>query len=97
MQACLIFLYNCTQAFLKHVDFNIVRCAVLASSGFTKVGFVKHFDNRILIISFNLNRHFSHRQMPVQNHYCFFIDYLHVDFYLVWACGTLESINNRVW
>ncbi|KMZ60366.1 putative Pelota [Zostera marina] len=30
------FFENVLQAFLKHVDFNIVRCAVLASSGFTK-------------------------------------------------------------
>ncbi|XP_017627052.1 protein PELOTA 1 isoform X2 [Gossypium arboreum] len=30
------FFENVLQAFLKHVDFNVVRCAVIASPGFTK-------------------------------------------------------------
>ncbi|KAF8038370.1 hypothetical protein BT93_B1029 [Corymbia citriodora subsp. variegata] len=33
---------NVLQAFLKHVDFNVVRCAVIASPGFTKDQFHKH-------------------------------------------------------
>lgn len=28
---------NLFQAFLRHIDFNVVRCAVIASPGFTKV------------------------------------------------------------
>ncbi|KAH9734516.1 protein PELOTA 1 [Citrus sinensis] len=33
---------NMSQAFLKHVDFNVVRCAVIASPGFTKDQFHRH-------------------------------------------------------
>ncbi|KAK6915279.1 eRF1 domain 3 [Dillenia turbinata] len=36
------FFDNVLQAFLKHVDFNIVRCAVIASPGFTKDQFHRH-------------------------------------------------------
>ncbi|KAH6792881.1 Eukaryotic release factor 1 family protein [Perilla frutescens var. hirtella] len=36
------FFENVLQAFLKHVDFNVVRCAVIASPGFTKDQFHKH-------------------------------------------------------
>ncbi|KAJ4955590.1 hypothetical protein NE237_012373 [Protea cynaroides] len=36
------FFENVLQAFLKHVDFNVVRCAVIASSGFTKDQFHHH-------------------------------------------------------
>ncbi|XP_057764603.1 protein PELOTA 1 [Salvia miltiorrhiza] len=36
------FFENILQAFLKHVDFNVVRCAVIASPGFTKDQFHKH-------------------------------------------------------
>ncbi|CAA0836073.1 Protein PELOTA 1 [Striga hermonthica] len=36
------FFDNVLQAFLKHVDFNVVRCAVIASPGFTKDQFHKH-------------------------------------------------------
>lgn len=36
------FFENVLQAFLKHVDFNVVRCAVIASPGFTKDQFLKH-------------------------------------------------------
>ncbi|XP_057471701.1 protein PELOTA 1 [Actinidia eriantha] len=36
------FFENVTQAFLKHVDFNVVRCAVIASPGFTKDQFHRH-------------------------------------------------------
>ncbi|KAL7109088.1 hypothetical protein ACP275_06G153500 [Erythranthe tilingii] len=36
------FFDNVVQAFLKHVDFNVVRCAVIASPGFTKEQFHKH-------------------------------------------------------
>lgn len=36
------FFDNVLQAFLKHVDFNVVRCAVLASPGFTKDQFHRH-------------------------------------------------------
>ncbi|XP_042514410.1 protein PELOTA 1 isoform X2 [Macadamia integrifolia] len=36
------FFENVLQAFLKHVDFNVVRCAVIASSGFTKDQFHRH-------------------------------------------------------
>ncbi|KAL6552688.1 CDP-diacylglycerol--glycerol-3-phosphate 3-phosphatidyltransferase [Orobanche hederae] len=36
------FFDNVLQAFIKHVDFNIVRCAVIASPGFTKDQFHRH-------------------------------------------------------
>ncbi|GER53134.1 pelota, partial [Striga asiatica] len=36
------FFDNVLQAFLKHIDFNVVRCAVIASPGFTKDQFHKH-------------------------------------------------------
>ncbi|PSR98848.1 Protein PELOTA like [Actinidia chinensis var. chinensis] len=36
------FFENVTLAFLKHVDFNVVRCAVIASPGFTKDQFHRH-------------------------------------------------------
>ncbi|KAL8170832.1 hypothetical protein V2J09_022636 [Rumex salicifolius] len=36
------FFENVLQAFLKHVDFKVVRCAVIASPGFTKDQFHKH-------------------------------------------------------
>ncbi|KAL1560175.1 CDP-diacylglycerol--glycerol-3-phosphate 3-phosphatidyltransferase [Salvia divinorum] len=36
------FFENILQAFHKHVDFNVVRCAVIASPGFTKDQFYKH-------------------------------------------------------
>ncbi|KAB2071712.1 hypothetical protein ERO13_A08G224000v2 [Gossypium hirsutum] len=36
------FFENVLQAFLKHVDFNVVRCAVIASPGFTKEQFHRH-------------------------------------------------------
>ncbi|KAK9138598.1 hypothetical protein Sjap_009192 [Stephania japonica] len=36
------FFENVLQAFLKHVDFKIVRCAVIASPGFTKDQFHRH-------------------------------------------------------
>ncbi|KAJ8763776.1 hypothetical protein K2173_003558 [Erythroxylum novogranatense] len=36
------FFENVLQAFLKHVDFSIVRCAVIASPGFTKDQFHHH-------------------------------------------------------
>ncbi|XP_021890898.1 protein PELOTA 1 [Carica papaya] len=36
------FFENVLQAFLKHVDFNVVRCAVVASPGFTKDQFHRH-------------------------------------------------------
>lgn len=36
------FFENVLQAFLKHIDFNIVRCAVIASPGFTKDQFHRH-------------------------------------------------------
>ncbi|KAL8538967.1 hypothetical protein ACS0TY_000825 [Phlomoides rotata] len=36
------FFENVLQAFLKNVNFNIVRCAVIASPGFTKDQFYKH-------------------------------------------------------
>ncbi|KAL5540405.1 hypothetical protein UlMin_042428 [Ulmus minor] len=36
------FFENVVQAFLKHVDFNVVRCAVIASPGFTKDQFHRH-------------------------------------------------------
>ncbi|KMT13711.1 hypothetical protein BVRB_4g080930 [Beta vulgaris subsp. vulgaris] len=36
------FFENVMQAFLKHVDFNVVRCAVIASPGFTKDQFHRH-------------------------------------------------------
>ncbi|KAL3623331.1 CDP-diacylglycerol--glycerol-3-phosphate 3-phosphatidyltransferase [Castilleja foliolosa] len=36
------FFDNVLQAFLKHVDFNVVRCAVIASPGFTKDQFHRH-------------------------------------------------------
>ncbi|KAL9273726.1 PELOTA 1-like protein, partial [Drosera capensis] len=36
------FFENVLQAFLKHVDFKVVRCAVIASSGFTKDQFHRH-------------------------------------------------------
>lgn len=36
------FFDNVLQAFMKHVDFNVVRCAVIASPGFTKDQFHKH-------------------------------------------------------
>ncbi|XP_024031002.1 protein PELOTA 1 [Morus notabilis] len=36
------FFENVLQAFLKHVDFNVVRCAVIASPGFTKDQFHRH-------------------------------------------------------
>ncbi|KAK9692174.1 hypothetical protein RND81_09G245900 [Saponaria officinalis] len=36
------FFENVLQAFLKHVDFNVVRCAVIASPGFTKDQFHSH-------------------------------------------------------
>ncbi|XP_073314823.1 protein PELOTA 1-like isoform X2 [Primulina huaijiensis] len=36
------FFDNVLLAFLKHVDFNIVRCAVIASPGFTKDQFHRH-------------------------------------------------------
>ncbi|PIA45054.1 hypothetical protein AQUCO_01700541v1 [Aquilegia coerulea] len=36
------FFENVLQAFLKHVDFNVVRCAVIASPGFTKDQFHKY-------------------------------------------------------
>ncbi|KAH7543430.1 hypothetical protein FEM48_Zijuj02G0183200 [Ziziphus jujuba var. spinosa] len=39
----LLLLFFCfEQAFLKHVDFNVVRCAVIASPGFTKDQFHRH-------------------------------------------------------
>eukprot|EP00258_Populus_trichocarpa_P033137 XP_024449156.1 protein PELOTA 1 [Populus trichocarpa] len=37
------FFEHLLQAFLKHVDFNVVRCAVIASPGFTKVWILHHF------------------------------------------------------
>ncbi|XP_059439225.1 protein PELOTA 1 [Corylus avellana] len=36
------FFDNVLQAFLKHVDFSVVRCAVIASPGFTKDQFHRH-------------------------------------------------------
>ncbi|XP_057547176.1 protein PELOTA 1 [Amaranthus tricolor] len=36
------FFENVLQAFLKHIDFKIVRCAVIASPGFTKDQFHRH-------------------------------------------------------
>ncbi|XP_041000765.1 protein PELOTA 1 [Juglans microcarpa x Juglans regia] len=36
------FFENVLQAFLKHVDFTVVRCAVIASPGFTKDQFHRH-------------------------------------------------------
>ncbi|VYS60780.1 unnamed protein product [Arabidopsis thaliana] len=36
------FFENVVQAFLKHVDFSVVRCAVIASPGFTKDQFHRH-------------------------------------------------------
>lgn len=36
------FFDNVLMAFLKHVDFNVVRCAVIASPGFTKEQFHRH-------------------------------------------------------
>ncbi|GMI94217.1 PELOTA [Hibiscus trionum] len=36
------FFENVLQAFIKHVDFNVVRCAVIASPGFTKDQFHRH-------------------------------------------------------
>ncbi|KAG2384738.1 Protein PELOTA 1 [Vigna angularis] len=36
------FFENVMQAFLKHIDFNVVRCAVIASPGFTKDQFHRH-------------------------------------------------------
>ncbi|KMT19530.1 hypothetical protein BVRB_1g011530 [Beta vulgaris subsp. vulgaris] len=36
------FFDNVTQAFLNHVDFDVVRCAVIASPGFTKDQFYRH-------------------------------------------------------
>ncbi|KAL5698316.1 CDP-diacylglycerol--glycerol-3-phosphate 3-phosphatidyltransferase [Ranunculus cassubicifolius] len=36
------FFENVLQAFLKHVDFKVVRCAVIASPGFTKDQFLKY-------------------------------------------------------
>ncbi|KAK4282977.1 hypothetical protein QN277_014285 [Acacia crassicarpa] len=36
------FFDNVLRAFLKHVDFNVVRCAVIASPGFTKDQFHRH-------------------------------------------------------
>lgn len=36
------FFENVLQAFLKHVDFNVVRCAVIASPGFTKDQFHRY-------------------------------------------------------
>ncbi|KAE8651736.1 hypothetical protein Csa_006098 [Cucumis sativus] len=36
------FFDNVLQAFLKYVDFNVVRCAVIASPGFTKDQFHRH-------------------------------------------------------
>ncbi|KAL6977078.1 CDP-diacylglycerol--glycerol-3-phosphate 3-phosphatidyltransferase [Sarracenia purpurea var. burkii] len=36
------FFENVLQAFLKHVDFNVVRCSVIASPGFTKDQFHRH-------------------------------------------------------
>ncbi|XP_074312317.1 protein PELOTA 1-like [Silene latifolia] len=36
------FFENILQAFLKHVDFKVVRCAVIASPGFTKDQFHRH-------------------------------------------------------
>ncbi|KAG8390819.1 hypothetical protein BUALT_Bualt01G0123200 [Buddleja alternifolia] len=36
------FFDNVVQAFLKHVDFKVVRCAVIASPGFTKDQFHRH-------------------------------------------------------
>ncbi|XP_074321116.1 protein PELOTA 1-like [Silene latifolia] len=36
------FFENVLQAFLKHVDFKVVRCAVIASPGFTKDQFHRH-------------------------------------------------------
>ncbi|KAL1810816.1 hypothetical protein ACET3Z_020881 [Daucus carota] len=36
------FFVNVAQAFLKHIDFQVVRCAVIASSGFTKDQFHRH-------------------------------------------------------
>ncbi|XP_031402268.1 protein PELOTA 1 isoform X3 [Punica granatum] len=36
------FFENVLQAFLKHIDFSVVRCAVIASPGFTKDQFHRH-------------------------------------------------------
>ncbi|KAK6289408.1 hypothetical protein POUND7_000949 [Theobroma cacao] len=36
------FFENVLQAFMKHIDFNVVRCAVIASPGFTKDQFHRH-------------------------------------------------------
>ncbi|XP_039015861.1 protein PELOTA 1-like [Hibiscus syriacus] len=36
------FFENVLQAFIKHVDFNVIRCAVIASPGFTKDQFHRH-------------------------------------------------------
>ncbi|KAK4758722.1 hypothetical protein SAY87_020023 [Trapa incisa] len=36
------FFENVLQAFLKHIDFTVVRCAVIASPGFTKDQFHRH-------------------------------------------------------
>ncbi|XP_062144382.1 protein PELOTA 1 [Alnus glutinosa] len=36
------FFENVLQAFLKHVDFSVIRCAVIASPGFTKDQFHRH-------------------------------------------------------
>ncbi|CAF2072359.1 unnamed protein product [Brassica napus] len=36
------FFENVLQAFVKHVDFSVVRCAVIASPGFTKDQFHRH-------------------------------------------------------
>ncbi|OMO92939.1 Translation release factor pelota-like protein [Corchorus capsularis] len=42
LQALKKFFENVLQAFLKHIDFNVVRCAVIASPGFTKDQFHRH-------------------------------------------------------
>nr|GMC96086.1 protein PELOTA 1 [Ipomoea batatas] len=36
------FFNNVVDAFLKHIDFNVIRCAVIASPGFTKDQFHRH-------------------------------------------------------
>ncbi|KAJ9180421.1 hypothetical protein P3X46_008668 [Hevea brasiliensis] len=36
------FFEHVLQAFLKHIDFNVIRCAVIASPGFTKDQFHRH-------------------------------------------------------
>nr|GLL27859.1 disease resistance protein TAO1-like [Ipomoea trifida] len=41
------FFNNIVDAFLKHIDFNVICCAVIASPGFTKVQALKDFFNML--------------------------------------------------